>query len=63
MKESELDAINRRKETYGCDGQCGFCMGIDTCDETRKDEGFAELLILLLIVSAPISLMLILLYS
>lgn len=63
MRESKLDAIKRRKETYGCDGQCGTCMGIDICEETRNDEGFAELLILILIVAAPISLMLILLYS
>lgn len=41
-RETEEQAIERRKKTYGCDGKCyseSHCCGaIDICDETRVGE-------------------------
>ena len=51
-KETEQEAIERRKQMYGCNGKCCdrvidpetgegqyfICGGIDTCDETRVGE-------------------------
>lgn len=58
MKETEEQAIERRKRMYGCDGRCyydnGVCGGIDTCDETRVSEGIASAMAVLLIIGTPV---------
>lgn len=56
-KETEQEAIERRKQMYGCNGKCCdrvidpetgegqyfICGGIDTCDETRVGEFIGEI--------------------
>lgn len=53
--------IEERKQKYGCNGlcyggknehgqKCSMCGGVDTCDETRIDEGFATFVGLVVIV-------------
>lgn len=70
MKETEEQAIERRKKMYGCDGKCycdsiwdedlkcfvqnGVCGGIDTCPETSTGEAIASCLAALFIVTSPI---------
>lgn len=55
-KETESEAIERRKKTYGCDGlcygginedgiECHICGGIDTCEETRMAEGLVSMFV------------------
>lgn len=64
-KETEEQAIERRKRMYGCDGKCvgdavwdeerqeyiqgGLCGGIDTCDETRVGEFIGSCLAVLFV--------------
>lgn len=61
-RETEEQAIERRKKMYGCDGLCylnnenhQFCGGIDTCEETRVQEGIATALAVLTILLTPIA--------
>lgn len=69
-KETEEQAIKRRKKMYGCDGKCycdsiwdedlkcyvqnGVCGGIDTCEETRFGEATGTCLAVLIIVALPV---------
>lgn len=67
-KETEQEAIERRKQMYGCNGKCYdrvmdpetgeeqycICGGIDTCDETRVGEFIGTVGAILFIVLAPI---------
>lgn len=69
MKETEEQAIERRKKMYGCDGKCycdsiwdedlkcyvqnGVCGGIDTCEETRYSEATGTCLAFLIIIGTP----------
>ena len=68
-KETEQEAIERRKQMYGCDGKCYgkiidpetgeagqyfICGGVDTCDETRVGEAFATIGAALCILLTPI---------
>lgn len=64
-KETASQAIKRRKESYGCHGRCyggiddngedfGICPAIDTCEETRFQEGVATLVAALVVLLAPI---------
>lgn len=70
MKETEEQAIERRKKIYGCDGKCycdsiwdedlkcyvqnGVCGGIDTCEETRVGEAAGTCLAVLTIMAIPV---------
>lgn len=60
-KETELEAIQRRQKTYGCDGQCysgiQCCNAIDTCDETRHKEFLATILVLVLFILIAIAIL------
>lgn len=61
MKETEEQAIERRKKLYGCNGRCycnGICGGIDTCEETRNGEATGICLAILIILSMPVVLVL-----
>lgn len=74
MKETEEQAIERRKKLYRCDGKCycdgiwdedlkcftggGVCGGIDTCEETRNGEATGTCLAVLIILSMPVILVL-----
>lgn len=69
-KETEEQAIERRKRMYGCDGKCycdaiwdedlkcfvqgGVCGGIDTCEETRVGEFISSCLAVLFIIAIPV---------
>lgn len=70
QKETEEQAIERRKRMYGCDGKCycdsiwdedlkcfvqnGCCGGIDTCEETRVGEATGTCLAVLVIMAMPV---------
>lgn len=70
-KETEEQAIERRKKMYGCNGKCycdsiwdedlkcmtqATCCGrIDTCEETRFGEFIATILAILTIIAIPIA--------
>lgn len=70
QKETEEQAIERRKKMYGCNGKCycdsiwdedlkcfvqgGLCGGIDTCDETRVGEFIGLCLAVLFIIGVPV---------
>lgn len=68
-KETEQEAIERRKQMYGCDGKCSgkiidpetgevgqyfICGGVDTCGETRVGEALATIGASLCILLTPI---------
>lgn len=68
-KETEQEAIERRKQMYGCNGKCCdrvidpetgkgqyfICGGIDTCDETRVGEFIGEIGAVLFFIIAPVA--------
>ena len=70
QKETEEQAIERRKKMYGCDGKCycdaiwdeelkcftqgGVCGDIDTCDETRVGKAISSCLVVLFIIAVPV---------
>ena len=70
-KEPEQEAIERRKQMYGCNGKCCdrvidpetgegqyfICGGIDTCDETRVGEFIGEIGAALFFIIAPVAFM------
>lgn len=71
QKETEEQAIERRKRMYGCDGKCycdsiwdedlkcftqnGCCGAIDTCDETRVGEAIGSCLAVLFVITVPVA--------
>ena len=68
-KETEQEAIERRKQMYGCNGKCCdrvidpetgegqyfICGGIDTCDETRVGEFIGEIRAALFFIIPPVA--------
>lgn len=42
-----MEERDRKREQYGCNGQCywstGMCPCVDTCPETRSKEGLATI--------------------
>lgn len=63
-RKTEAELIEERKHKYGCNGHCyggdgcPICGGIDTCDETRIQEGIATLIATLTVMIVPLSLLL-----
>ena len=67
-KETEQEAIERRKQMYGSDGECVYsiynpetkdyeeymCGGVDTCDETRVSEWIATIVAGIIVLLTPI---------
>lgn len=65
--KSEYELVQERKQKYGCSGLCyggkdengvelQICGGIDTCDETRVQEGIASCLAALILIFTPVAL-------